>query len=192
MLIVGGANGYCGNGAWWASAEIYDPASGQLTLTKGSMATARAFHTSVLLSDGRVLVLGGIDASGNPVDTAEIYYPATDQFTSGGKLLVARFMHSASLLGDGKVLVAGGRTDNYVQVDGLYGQGDNSMPWGEIIQDAELFDPAVGTSTVTGSLREARYGHHATVLNDGTTVLVTGGWRVWSWLQPQYTAEIYK
>ncbi len=195
VLIIGGTYGYCVPGASWTSAEIYDPASGQFTLTNGSMASARAFHTAVLLPDGRVVVLGGIDASGNPLDSVEIYDPATDQFTSGGKLLVARFMHSATLLAGGKVLVAGGRTDNPSDTIGsqsgsywLWGLDETYPPSGSSVKDAELFDPAAGTSSVTGSLREARYGHRATLLTDGKSVLVTGG----SGTIGTYTAEIYQ
>ena len=61
------------------------------------------------------------------------------------------------MLADGKVLVAGGinLTD-----------GD--------LASAELYDPASGTWTVTGSLANARYGHTGTLLADGK-VLVAGG-----------------
>jgi len=54
------------------------------------------------------------------------------------------------------VLVAGGR------------DGFNSN------YTAELYDPATGTFSFTGSMENDRFDHTATMLNDGR-VLVTGG-----------------
>jgi Kelch motif. len=66
---------------------------------------------------------------------------------------VPRVAHTASLLPDGKVLVTGGN-----------GFGPPS----------ELFDPATGSWTSTGTPIVSRRGHTATVLPGGQ-VLVTGG-----------------
>ena len=72
--------------------------------------TARHSHTITLLPDGNYLVVGGIDDTGSPLATAEIYitskavFEAIPQLTDG----IARSSHTATLLGNGKVLVAGG------------------------------------------------------------------------------------
>ena len=63
--------------------------------------------------------------------------------------------HTATLLPNGKVLVAGGYN-------------------GGALTSAELYDPASGTWTATGSLNTARYDHTATLLPNGK-VLVAGG-----------------
>ncbi|MCX6925393.1 MAG: kelch repeat-containing protein, partial [Verrucomicrobia bacterium] len=66
-------------------------------------------------------------------------------------LNAARMGHTATLLPNGKVLVVGGCT---------YG--------------AELYDPAAGTWTATGTLMGALFYHTATLLPNGQ-VLVAGG-----------------
>ena len=65
--------------------------------------------------------------------------------------------HTATLLPTGKVLVAGG-----------------CRVVGSDLSSAELYDPATGTWTATGSLGTARQHHTATLLPSGK-VLVAGG-----------------
>ena len=74
-----------------------------------------------------------------------------------GILGEARVYHTATLLPSGKVLVAGGQ-----------GIG------GALLSSAELYDPATGTWTATGSLGTGRSFHTATLLPSGK-VLVAGG-----------------
>ena len=77
-------------------------------------------------------------------------------WTETGDLITARWDHTATLLPDGMVLVAGGK---------------NNVP----LASAELYDPASGTWTATGSLvADARQTHTATLLPNGK-VLVAGG-----------------
>lgn len=73
-----------------------------------------------------------------------------------------RAAHTATLLADGRVLIAGGFKDD--------GHGDELA-----LASAELYDPATGAFTVTGSLTEPRIGHTATQLLNGSVLLV-GGW----------------
>ena len=56
-----------------ASAELYNPTTGKWTAT-GSMSSARAGHTSTVLTTGHVLNAGGTDAV-NELDSAEQYTP---------------------------------------------------------------------------------------------------------------------
>jgi hypothetical protein len=72
VLFVGGYDKGGHSGHDLASAEVYDAASG--FIATGSMIQARSGHTATLLPDGRVLIAGGWDGTGQ-VATAELYQP---------------------------------------------------------------------------------------------------------------------
>src|SRR5262249_37338655 len=80
----------------------------------GSMHFARRQHNAVILPDGKVLIVGGSSGSGfdnssTPVLAAEMWSPATGQFTVMASIATYRGYHStALLLPDGRVLSAGG------------------------------------------------------------------------------------
>ena len=143
------------------SAEIYDPATGEFTAT-GSLALPRSEPKAVVrLLDGRVLIAGGSNEDG-PIGTAEIYDPATGTFSNTAGDLVHKVEdHALALLDDGRVLVVGGS-------DG----GQTGLPI--YYADAELFDPATGMFTSTGSLEFPREFTSASHLPDGR-ILIAGG-----------------
>jgi hypothetical protein len=70
VLVAGGYSA----GYWLDSAETYDPASGVFSAT-GSMTTARADHAAVLLTNGRVLLVGGNVSDPDLRTHAELYQP---------------------------------------------------------------------------------------------------------------------
>jgi N-acetylneuraminic acid mutarotase len=146
------------------SAELYDPATGSWTGT-ASMAAAREQYTATLLPNGKVLVVGGASSTlvggrDQRLASAELYDPASGTWTATGSLANARFLHTATLLPNGNVLVAGG----------AIGANNNVVA----LASAELYDPANGTWTATGSMATARTFYTATLLGNGK-VLVTGG-----------------
>ena len=69
VLVAGGTDS---NFFSFASAELYDPATGLWTAT-GSMATARLVHTATLLPNGQVLVAAGIATYSDYLASAELY-----------------------------------------------------------------------------------------------------------------------
>jgi hypothetical protein len=152
-----------------ASAELYNPATGSFT-PAGTMGIARAAHTATLLPNGKVLIAGGGTAGGfglpflgQGIAGSEVYDPATNSFSATGAMGTPRYAHTATLLPNGKVLIVGGFSTADV---GAYTEN--------VLLTAELYDPATGAFTPTGSLGAARGGHTATLLANGK-VLVAGG-----------------
>jgi hypothetical protein len=77
-------------------------------------------------------------------------------------MIVIRSAHTATLLPNGTVLVAGGR--------GAYDVASGYQS----LSSAELYDPASGTFTATGSMTTARDSFTATLLPN-QKVLIAGG-----------------
>jgi hypothetical protein len=121
------------------------------------LTVGRGYHAAALLADGRVLVLGGFAAGGQPLASAELFDPKAGIFGPTGLMTKARSRGpAATRLADGRILVTGG-------FDGT-----------TTLAAAELFDPATGTFTATGPMSGGRIYATATLLADDR-VLVTGG-----------------
>jgi len=147
-----------------ATAELFDPTTGTFSRT-GEMGRPRTAGVSAtLLPDGRVFVLGGGAGVGT---TAELYDPVTGTFaiTGPGPTTVSRDgFFSATLLRDGRLLIAGGLIPAEAGPPGL---PDRTAT-------AEIYDPATGAFSAVGRMAAPRYSHAASILPDGT-VLVVGG-----------------
>lgn len=143
-------------------------AQGAFTPT-GDMVTPRSSHVATRMSDGRVLIVGGVFTSSRPTtELAEIYDPATGEFTETAPMSVPRVDHAALSTGDGRVLVVGG-----------YGDGETQA-------NAELFDVENETfTTVDAGMPVGGERTAAVRLSDGRILVVggfNGGFRKESWL----------
>lgn len=113
VLKTGGGPGYDSVQAN-ANTYVIDLAGGATVRKVAPMAYRRAFHNSVVLPDGRVVILGGQTyavgfSDANAVLAPEIWDPQTETFATLPAMSVPRNYHSiALLLPDGRVLSAGG------------------------------------------------------------------------------------
>jgi hypothetical protein len=142
--------------------EVYDVAAGTFRPLSSPNSGYYPVRQAILLLNGAVLFAGGNDGFGN-VNRAKLYDPLTGTFAATQSMSTPRDFHSATLLPDGAVLVAGGA--------GQSGSGQGLLP---PLAGAEIYDPATSTFSATGNLTSVRYGHTATLLNNGQ-VLLTGG-----------------
>jgi hypothetical protein len=123
VLIAGGYIVVGVNTVALASAELYDPATGTFTLTTGTLATARAGHSAVLLPNGKVFIAGGGNFINATYLSAEVYDAASDFFSPAGSMAVPRGQFTATLLPGGVVLTVGGSGDTTAD---LFGPGPSS------------------------------------------------------------------
>jgi WD40 repeat protein len=156
-LLVGGADQ---NVTSLASAELYDPGVGTWSYA-ASMNVPRRQPAVVALKSGKVLVAAG--ANGPPdgnrfLASAELYDPATNQWTFTGSMHVAREIGGAVLLHDGRALVAGGEG-----------------PWNTPGNTAEIYDPTTGQWTLTAPMPYGWFGGASMLVLPNGKVLAAGG-----------------
>jgi hypothetical protein len=113
VLVTGGQGG---TASALNSSEIYDPATNSFT-SKSTMNSSRVNYSGVLLANGNVLIVGGIDRiSGKGVNSAEIYDYSTGTYTTVVNMYNARWNAAATNLVNGNILVTGGQDDTSVGI----------------------------------------------------------------------------
>jgi hypothetical protein len=170
VLLTGGQGGT--DQGVGQSAEVFDPTSGLFTSVT-PMIGGRYLHSSVALTDGTVMVLGGAtpNYSFNGTASTEIFDPAANAGAGGWTTIGAPGRSSATvtLLPNGRVMLVGGQNER---------QGNDTTTTPQTSQavsrTTHLYDPATGTWTDGPPLTTARYSHSAVVLANGK-LLVAGG-----------------
>ncbi|KAL8668441.1 MAG: hypothetical protein Q9168_006929 [Polycauliona sp. 1 TL-2023] len=116
ILTIGGSTSYVGS---YTSSNAHiitlgAPNTPPTVTAIGSAHYARALHNSVVLPDGKVLIVGGLNYALLFTDDTAILYPelfdpATNSFTVMAPMSIPRAYHSvAILLADGTVFTGGG------------------------------------------------------------------------------------
>jgi N-acetylneuraminic acid mutarotase len=149
LLLAGGAEN--GSLASFLPSGVYDPLTG--SFTNRPMATPRAGATATLLANGKVLVVGGQASVTTFLASAELFDPATQNWTTTPPLAYARDVHTATLLASGEVLVAGGRDSPTT---------------------SEIYDPVSNTWRSGPTLQASRRLHRAIAVPNGGALLVGG------------------
>jgi len=206
-----------------ATAELFDPNSGQFTPATNNMSASRIYHTATLLANGEVLLAGGTNTGSALGDlfspTGAMFTPTATGGTSAlhlaavptdgyvlltggellgspcgeggswvaianalfldendasfketvGKMSTPRVAHTATNRTGGPVLIAGGATS---QTPCNRGFGTSTF---QSVASAELYHAAAETFTPTGNMETARAAHTATLLANGTEILLVGG-----------------
>ena len=133
------------------------PKPERLRVTRPVQTAALEGQTTTLLSDGRLLLVGGVGPEGT-LSAAAINDPLTGERVPLANLSEARAGHSATVLPDGRVFIFGG-----VGVGGV------------ALKTAEIFDPATLLFAPLPSVGlSARAFHTATLLMDGKVLFVGG------------------
>ena len=156
VLVIGGYDG--GATFTTGAVDIYS-ATGGTWSAGAALPGGRYAFTATTLGNGKVLVAGGDDGSlapGSALSSVEIYTSGSG-WAAAESMRKVRLDHAAVLLKDGRVLVAGGVDAN-----------------GVALNSAEIYDPASGHWTLTGTMPSARAGFTMTVLPDGRVVAAGG------------------
>lgn len=176
VLVVGGRP-YPGGAT--TIAERFDPLTG-LWHDAGRLHEARTGLSVSLLSDGSVVVVGGVGGGLWPwqhgaIAAVERYQPARHNWTTVAPLPQGVTEHSAVVLSDGRLLIAGGR--------------DRDSPGSRATTATWAYDPGSDRWEGMAALNQPRAGNVATLLPDGRVLLVGGVDTLYPAQEP--SAEVY-
>ncbi len=156
VLVTGGYDGTAATTAL-KTTEIYD--TGSKSWSAGTpLIEARTGHTTTLLNNDKVLIVGGAVSSGRGT-VVELFEPSTltGVITATGSLNVSRQEHTATLLPNGHVLIAG-RNDS---------EGSSFNSNGDLVdaKSTEIYDPVAGTWSLGPTMAIGRRAHAASLIN---------------------------
>lgn len=160
------------------STEIFDPTT-QTFAAGPTLLEPRALHTSTTLTNGRVLIAGGmtlIPIVNVPTvsNTAYAFNPSSNSFGLPAFMNGARMAHSAVALSNGKVLLVGGLSVDFSQV---LATGDITQLVIGTLSDCQLFTVGflgLGTFQTISGLSVGRAGAGVAALPNGEAVICGG------------------
>lgn len=157
-------------------AEVYDVATGTWSLTLNSPPIRGNSPTATLMSDGKVLLVGGYDyaVANGMAPQAWKYDPATNTWSPDANLIFSRSGHRATLLPGGELLVTGGSRNGPVNLEAL--------DFSELYSSGNFGDG--------GPLSEPRMEHTSTSLSNGDVLVVGGSSFSGGYFIPATTAEV--
>lgn len=169
------------------SVEVLLSRIADLSCPRTPLSSRRSFHSVTTLQDGRLLLIGGASTEADASNQcgsdcailtatrgAEIYDPATGEFSPTGDLEVPRMFHTATLLGDGRVVVVGGVGESQINpVDENH--AFPIMPRVAPTSTMEVWDPARGVFTSIGADPAGPRVYHASAVTPEGYLIVTGG-----------------
>ncbi len=168
VLIAGGIFRVSTDFYSLSSTEFYDPSTGAFTAGQ-FMKRPRGSHTATLLSDGRVLFVGGFDYMDSQTPyRAEIHDWAAGVSTETGVTGARRIGHTATALSSGEVLVVGGCGGEYPNYSSITPPTTHS-------RNTEFYQLGTNSFTTLLTLQYARCYHTTTMLNSGDVLMVGGG-----------------
>jgi N-acetylneuraminic acid mutarotase len=169
VLVVGGTNVAPGSpqpDAEQEQAELYDPQRDRWSLA-GTGLPPLSDQAATLMPDGTVLVTGGTTDTAFATTGAELFDPATNRWrATTWPMETPRYGHTATLLPDGKVLLVGGYSTQPQSAGGFV------YPVSELLMTSEMFDLRGNTAFRVGFSRIPRLEHSATLLRNGTVLVV--------------------
>lgn len=173
VLIAGGLSDLNGTGtepinSTLASTELYNPQTNSWSAGP-NLRSPRAGQGVITLSDGRLLIAGGIGWTLFIIvkipaifATCDIYNPQTNQISAGPSMATGRAIFPIAELGGGRRLVCGGLS--------VISTTNPGAP----TDRAEIFDEGAMQWSNAGQMAQAR-GNHAAMALDGNRFLFIGG-----------------
>jgi hypothetical protein len=156
QLPIGASQQFTATGTFSNGSQGNITSSVTWTSSDITVATVSAVGIAIDVDEGPAT----IQAAVGTINGSAMIAGAPSRFRLTGSLNIPRISNTATVLQNGQVLIVGG-----------YGNGVNGS---DDIGECELFNPATGIFTPTGSLNVPRYWHTATLLQNGM-VLITGG-----------------
>ncbi len=157
IYVMGGAYGA---GTSTATVDEYDPATGTWA-NKAPMPNDRVFHCAGAV-DGKIYVLGGCgsgwNVDGADVTDVDVYDPATDTWTTKGKMRSPRAMAAAAVV-NGKLYVFGGIVGSLARPP---------------VTTADMYDPATDTWKPIATLAVARAASGVCAVDDKIYLMGSG------------------